>query len=140
MNGSVGALFLVEDNFDDETLSLRAIAESGIPCDVEVFRHGGKALGRLAALGALKPKLIILDFHLPGLNGLEILRALRDNETTRHIPVVILSDLGSSGEMADCLEQGAVSCVQKPGDPKVYKDHVALIVRYWLTVDSRPQR
>lgn len=140
MNASVGALFLVEDNYDDESLSLRAIAESGIPCDVEVFRHGGEALARLIARGVSKPKLIILDFHLPGLNGLEILRALRKDETTRRIPVVILSDLGSSGDMSHCIEEGAVSCVQKPGDPQVYKDHVALIVRYWLTVDSRKEQ
>src|SRR5579871_2436740 len=140
MNATVGSLFLIEDNLDDETLSLRAIAGSGIPCEVEVIRHGGEALARLIALGASKPKLIILDFHLPGLSGLEILRALRMDEATRHIPVVILSDLGSNDEMADCLEAGAVSCVQKPGDPKVYEDHVALIVRYWLTVDSRPER
>ena len=133
------SLFLVEDNFDDETLAMRAISNSGVHCDVEVFRHGGEALAHLIAEGAPKPDLIVLDFHLPGLNGLEILRGLRKEEATRRIPIVILSNLESNEEVEACLEEGATSCVQKPRDFQTYVDHVGLIVRYWLTVDRRPE-
>lgn len=137
MNGPIGALFLVEDNSVDENLSLRAISGSGIRCNVEVARHGGEALARLIGSEGRAPDLIVLDFHLPGLNGLEILRELRKEERTRRIPIVILSDQGSSEQVRACLDEGARSCVQKPSDPQAYIEKVGLIVRYWLTVDRR---
>ena len=136
--GPKKSLMLIEDNGDDEMLTVRAITKSGIPCNIEVLRHGGEAIARLIAPEGPIPALIILDFHLPGYNGLEILRALRKQPRTRHVPVVILSGLGSDDEVSDCLEGGANSCVQKPMDSTVYIDHVALIVRYWLTVDNSP--
>jgi CheY-like chemotaxis protein len=86
------------------------------------------------------PDLIVLDFHLPGLSGLEILRELRQHEKTRRVPVVMLSALESSKEISDCLDVGANSCVRKPSDPETCAEHVALIIRYWLTADKRPEQ
>jgi CheY-like chemotaxis protein len=140
MNGAQRSLFLVEDSLDDERLSLRAVRKSGVTCSVNVSRHGGEALGLLLSPDGPLPSLIVLDFHLPGSNGLEILRALRSDKRTRHIPVVMLSALESDKEIADCYEEGADSFVQKPADPDVYVEQVALIVRYWLTVDKRPEQ
>lgn len=134
------SLFLVEDNLDDESLSLKAITSSGVPCDVHVIRHGGEAVKSLISELGPVPDLIVLDFHLPGFNGLEILRELRKQERTRYVPVVMLSALESDGEVSDCLVEGANSCVKKPMDPGKYVEHVALIVRYWLTVDRRPEK
>ena len=134
------SLLLVEDNSDDEALSLKAITDSGVPCEVNVVRHGGEAFDLLMSPDGPTPDLIVLDFHLPGYNGLEILKAIRGNERTRHMPIVMLSALESDHEIAECLEEGATSCVQKPHDPKVYVEHVALIVKYWLTVDKRPDQ
>jgi len=138
MNKPIGTLFLVEDNLDDERLSLRAISGSGIRCEVEVARDGVQALARLIGSAGLAPDLIVLDFHLPGLSGLEILRALRKEERTRRIPIVILSDLGSVEQSLACLDEGASSYVQKPSDPQTYIERVGLMVQYWLTVDRRP--
>lgn len=132
-------LLLVEDNADDEVLSLRAISNCGVPCEVSVIRHGGDAVSILLAQDGPIPDLIVLDFHLPGFNGLEILREIRSHNRTRHIPVVMLSALESSQEISDCLEQGANSCVRKPNDPQTYAEHVAIIVKYWLTIDKRPE-
>jgi len=132
-------LLLVEDNVDDEELSLRAISKCGVPCEVKVARHGTEALDVLLSPESSIPDLVVLDFHLPGYNGVEILRELRKNEKTRHLPVVMLSGLGSDKDIIDCLSEGANSFVEKPMDARVYVDHVVLIVRYWLTVDTRPE-
>jgi CheY-like chemotaxis protein len=131
---------LVEDSIDDESLSLRAVSSSGVPCEVIVIRHGSEAVQALALSDAPIPDLIVLDFHLPGVNGLEILRELRKQERTQNVPIVMLSSLESDVEVLGCLSEGANSFVSKPLDPKTYVEHVALIVRYWLTVDRRPKR
>ncbi len=140
VNGLRQSLLLVEDSSDDEILSLRAILRSGVPCEVKVVRDGGEALSLLLSPEGPIPDLIVLDFHLPGYNGLEILRELRKNEKTRHLPVVMLSALESDKEIADCLEEGANSCVRKPSDAGTYVEHVGLIVKYWLTVNKRPDQ
>jgi two-component system response regulator len=134
------SLLLVEDSLDDEALSLRAITSSGVDCEVSVYRHGGDAVKALIAADGPVPNLIVLDFHLPGFNGLEILRELRKQERTRYVPVVMLSSLASDEEVINCFREGANSCVKKPIDPKIYVDHVASIVRYWLTVERQPEQ
>ncbi len=131
-------LMLIEDNSDDEMLTLRGIRKSEVPCYVEVIRHGAEAIARLIAPEGPIPALIVLDFHLPGYNGLEILRALRNQLRTRYVPIVILSGQGSDTEVAECLEGGANSCVRKPVDSNIYVEHVSMIVSYWLTVDNAP--
>jgi two-component system, response regulator len=133
------SLLLVEDSEDDEFLSLRAVKNSGVPCSVQVIRHGDNVLQQLLEEGTRVPNLIVLDFHLPGLNGLEILRQIRANERTRFIPVVMLSGLASDEQLVNCLDQGANSCVIKPVDSAMYVEQVALIIRYWFTVDKRPE-
>lgn len=138
MNGLQHAVFLVEDNLDDELLTKRAASSCGVSCEIKVLRHGGDALVALLALEGPLPDLLVLDFHLPGKNGLEILRALRSNPRTSHLPIVMLSALESDAEFANCLAEGANSCVRKPMEPREYVDHVGLILRYWLTVDHRP--
>jgi len=105
---------------------------------VQVARHGNEAITTILSADFPTPDLIVLDFHLPGLNGLEILRELRKYAKTRHVPVVKLSSLASDRQVLDCLEEGANSFVEKPTDPKTYVGQVALIVRYWFTVDKRP--
>ena len=132
------ALLLVEDNLDDEFLSMRAITSSGVSCEVSVVRHGGDALRLIESADWPVADLIVLDFHLPGLNGLEILRALRSQEKTRRVPIVMLSSEGSDADILDCLSEGANSCVRKPLNADTYKEHVMLIVKYWLAVDKRP--
>ncbi len=134
------SLLLVEDNSDDESLSLKAVSSSGVLCDVNVIRHGGEAVNSLISASGPVPDLIVLDFHLPGFNGLEILRELRNQERTRYVPVVMLSALESDAEVSDCLIAGANSCVRKPMEPEIYFEQVALIIRYWLTVDRHPEK
>jgi CheY-like chemotaxis protein len=128
------ALLLVEDNEDDEALSLRAVKKSGVPCEVVVLRTGAAAMGSMVVPNSPIPELIILDFHLPHYTGIEILRELRKHKRFRDVPIVMFSSLQDDSEFAQCLREGANSIVQKPDEPSVYVEKVALMVRYWLTV------
>ena len=139
MKGKRHSVLLAEDSVDDADLSVRAIEKCGVPCDINVARTGSEVLTFLLADKGPPPSLIVLDFHLPGFDWLEILRELRKHERTRHQPIVMLSSLVTNDQIADCLSEGARSCVVKPSDPHIYVEKVSLIVRYWLTVDSRPE-
>jgi two-component system response regulator len=130
-------VLLIEDNADDEALSVRAITRCGIACAVSVARTGPKALSELLS-GDVQPDLVLLDFHLPGLNGLEVLKELRRRGATHDVPIVMFSSLQSSSEVSDCLSEGASSFVRKPNDPGDYTETLKLTVRYWLSVDTRP--
>ena len=140
MSDPTQSLVLVEDNMDDEFLSLRGISTSGVQCEVKVIRHGKEAVSLLVSPDGPNPDLIVLDFHLPGYNALEIVRELRKHEKTRHVPVVILSATESEQEVASILTEGANSFVQKASDPTIYAERVSMIVRYWLTVNKQPER
>ncbi|HSH94581.1 MAG TPA: response regulator [Roseimicrobium sp.] len=130
-------VLLIEDNADDEALSMRAITRCGVPCQVEVIRTGADALLEMLSQNT-KPDLVLLDFHLPGLNGLQILQELRRRGATHDVPIVMFSCLQSSKEVSECLSEGASSFVRKPNDPTDYTENLKLTVRYWLAVDTRP--
>jgi two-component system response regulator len=136
--GYLPEVVLVEDNSDDEKLSMRAISQSGIDCHVTVLRDGAEALAYL--LGNVpEPSLIILDYKLPKYNGLEILTRLRLNERTRVVPVVMFGGIYAQEVLPLLYEGGANSCVIKADDPKEYCSRLGGIVRYWLTVNTLPQ-
>ena len=99
------SILLVEDSSDDAALSLRAIEACGVPCKVNVITHGGQALGMLLSPDGLMPDLVVLDFHLPGADGLEVLRQLRSNERTRHLMIVMLSSFASGAQLAGIVPQ-----------------------------------
>jgi two-component system response regulator len=129
-------LVLVEDSPDDEMLSLKGIANAGIPCRVTVRRDGQEALEHLLGEFEPPPTLILLDYNLPKFNGLEILTRLRANERTRLIPVVIVSGSNKGSELTECYRVGANSCVTKPFDAKQYIERLAAIAQYWLIVNQ----
>jgi two-component system response regulator len=130
-------VLLIEDNADDEALSVRAISLCGVPCEVSVARTGAEGLSEMLT-GNVKPDLVLLDFHLPGLNGLQVLKELRRRGATHDVPIVMFSSLQSSAEVSDCLTEGASSFVRKSNDPSDYVENLKLTVRYWLSVDTRP--
>jgi len=131
-------IFLVEDNPDDEALTIRAIKSVQKSCNVTVMRHGSEALSFMISRFGPSPRLIILDYNLPGLSGLDILQRLRRQERTRDVPIVFLSALESDREITSCLRAGANSFVRKAPNAREYSENVATMVRYWLSVDSRP--
>jgi two-component system response regulator len=135
----------VEDNASDEELTLRALAKSQIANEVFVVRDGAEALDYLFGTGRFAtrdvsrlPEVILLDLRLPKLDGFEVLRRVRANDRTKHLPVVILT---SSKEEKDLLEGygcGANSYVQKPVNFTEFADAVRQLGMYWLLLNKRP--
>ena len=131
-------ILLVEDNPDDEALTLRALKKNNIANDVQVARDGAEAL-ELLSTGEL-PQLILLDLKLPKLDGKDVLRRIRSTERTRSLPVVVLT---SSKEEQDILESyrlGANSYVRKPVDFEQFSEAVRQLGMYWLVLNLAPQR
>jgi two-component system response regulator len=115
-----GGILLVEDNADDVLLTKRALRKNGLRCGVVVARDGAEALSYLLNPGGRDddaPGLILLDLHLPKVDGLEVLERVRADERTRNLPVVLLvSPGGSRGELADRGNRLADLCVEKAMD------------------------
>jgi len=137
------AILLVEDNPDDEALTLRALKKNNITNEVVVARDGAEALDYLFGTGkqagrALIPQVTLLDLKLPKIDGLEVLRRIRQDQRTKVLPVVILT---SSNEERDRLQGynfGANSYVRKPVDFVQFTDAVRQLGLYWLLLNERP--
>jgi two-component system response regulator len=138
-------ILLVEDNADDEALTVRALKKSTVASNVFVVRDGVEAVNYLFNLGEFEagapnplPHVILLDLKLPKLDGLGVLRRIRADERTRLIPVVILS---SSDEVADRIQGyalGANSYVRKPVDFAQFLFAAQQLGVYWLQLNEPP--
>lgn len=128
-------ILLVEDNPDDEDLTLRALERSKISNPVVVARDGVEALDHLFKQG-LRPQVMLLDLKLPKIDGLEVLRQVRANPATKLLPVVILT---SSVEEQDVLRGyglGANSYIRKPVDFTQFVEAVRQLGLYWLVLNE----
>lgn len=144
---SDGTILLVEDNQDDEALSLRAFERNNIRNPVVCMRDGQAALDWLMGEGeyagrnpADRPAVVLLDLKLPKVDGLEVLRRIRANAATRLTPIVILT---SSREERDRLEGyslGANSYIQKPVDFEQFVEAIRQLGLYWLVLNEPPPR
>lgn len=138
-------ILLVEDNPDDEALTLRAIKKNNILNDVVVARDGAEALDYLFGTGSyadrdtrVMPELILLDLKLPKIDGLEVLRRMRASKATSLLPVVILT---SSKEERDRIRGYTLGCnsyVQKPVDFVQFTEAVQQLGLYWLVLNEAP--
>lgn len=138
-------ILLVEDNPDDATLTLRAFKRNNMLNPVVVARDGVEALDFLFARGAYAeragkppPTLIILDLKLPKLDGLGVLRAVRGDERTKLIPVVILTSSKEEQDLIHSYALGANSYVRKPVDFAEFQEAVRLLGIYWLMTNQPP--
>ncbi|MFB2898038.1 response regulator [Aerosakkonemataceae cyanobacterium BLCC-F50] len=140
-----GTLLLVEDNADDEELTLMAFEQGGITNPVIVARDGVEALDYLFATGIYRdrppenlPILILLDLQLPRINGLEVLERIKHTPKTQKIPVVILT---TSNEQQDLIESYSLGCnsyIQKPVDYDRFLNVIQQLGMYWLVINSPP--
>jgi CheY-like chemotaxis protein len=138
-------ILLVEDSADDEALTLRALSRNNIGNEVIVARDGEEALEWLFATGRHadrdnrdQPALVLLDLKLPKIDGLEVLRRIRERAETRLVPVVILT---SSREDQDRLRgylSGANSYIRKPIDFAHFVEAVRQVGLYWLVLNEPP--
>jgi len=138
-------ILLVEDNADDEALMLRALRKNNIKNEVFVARDGAEALDYLFARGKFDerdhkdvPVVILLDLRLPKLGGLEVLSAIRENEVTRFIPVVILTSSDEDEDLIESYKRGANSYVRKPVDFAEFSKVVNHLGIYWLMINFAP--
>lgn len=140
-------ILLVEDNPDDEELTLRALRKNNIKNEVVVAHDGAEALDFLFGTGVytgrdltVMPQVILLDLKLPKVGGLEVLRRLRANEQTRLLPVVILTTSNEDQDRIAGYGLGANSFVRKPVDFAQFIDAVRTLGLYWLILNEPPSR
>jgi len=138
MSGSFIAL--IEDNADDEALTLRALKKHGIANDIVVLRDGVEALAFLLSPDKALPDLVLLDLNLPRIYGLEMLQRLRAEPRTELLPIVILTSSNEERDLLEGYRLGANSYVRKPVDFIQFSEAVQQLGLYWLVLNQTPQR
>lgn len=140
MSGMV--ILLVEDNPDDEALTLRALKKNNITNEVVVARDGAEALDHLFGTGKngqpIRPQVILLDLKLPKIDGLEVLRRIRGDQRTKLLPVVILTSSNEERDRLQGYDIGANSYVRKPVDFVQFTEAVRQLGLYWLLLNEKP--
>ena len=138
-------ILLVEDNPDDQALTLRAFKRSNIMNEVLVVHDGVEALDYLFAQGAYAdrdptqlPELVLLDLKLPRIDGLEVLRRLRADARTRLLPVVVLTSSDEERDIVESYSLGANSYIRKPVDFTQFTEAVRQLGLYWLVLNTSP--
>ena len=136
-------ILLVEDNADDEKLTLRALKKNNVCNEVVVARDGAEALDYLFGTGAytgrnlnVMPQVVLLDLKLPKLDGLEVLRRLRAHERTKFLPVVILTSSNEEHDRVKGYGLGANSYVRKPVDFNQFSEAARQLGLYWLVLNE----
>ncbi len=134
-------ILLVEDNPDDELLTLRALKKNNILNEVTVARDGAEALEHLLGddgAGAMPPALILLDLKLPKVDGFEVLRRIRADDRTRLIPVVILTSSRQEEDILAGYRNGANAYVRKPVNFSEFARAVGTLGVFWLLLSEPP--
>ena len=138
-------ILLVEDNPDDEALTLRALQKNNILNEVVVARDGVEALDYMHGTGAYAgrdvsnfPQLVLLDLKLPKVDGLEVLRRIRADQRTALQPVVILTTSTEDRDILSSYELGANSYIRKPVDFEQFMEAVRHLGLYWLVLNVSP--
>ena len=139
MNGGAHVL-LVEDNPNDIELTLHAFRASRISNEVKVVRDGVEALEYLFGDGgeAAELQVILLDLKLPKIHGTEVLRQIKEDQRTRHIPVVILTSSQQESDLVETYGLGANSYIVKPVDFVRFSEAVRQLGLYWLLLNVAP--
>lgn len=138
-------ILLVEDNPDDEALTLRALHKNKVSNPVIIVHDGVEALEFMFCEGVYSgrniadlPAVILLDLKLPRIDGLEVLRRLRADERTRMVPIVVLTTSNEDKDIFTSYSLGANSFVRKPVDFDQFTEAVGKLGMYWLMVNESP--
>jgi two-component system response regulator len=136
-------ILLIEDNPNDEALTLRALQKNNIGNTVSIVRDGAEALDWLFARSAhasrnasALPQLVLLDLNLPKIGGLDVLRAVRADPRTKRLPIVILTSSDEERDLLAGYELGANSYVRKPVDFQEFVAAVRQLGLYWLVLNE----
>ncbi|MFA6411635.1 MAG: response regulator [Syntrophales bacterium] len=138
-------ILLVEDNPDDVELTMRAFRKNHISNEVIVAKDGAEALAYLQGTGmyagrdiTVIPVVVLLDLKLPKIDGLEVLKAIRQNEFTKLLPVVILTSSAEQNDVTSGYNLGANSYIHKPVDFEQFTEAIKSLGLYWLVWNEPP--
>jgi two-component system response regulator len=138
-------ILLVEDNPDDELLTLMALKDNNIMNEVIVAKDGEEALDYLFMTGKYKnrdisvsPQVILLDLKLPKIDGLEVLQQIRSNPLTKLLPVVVLTSSKEETDLIKSYRLGANSYIRKPVDFEQFTQAIKTLGLYWLVLNELP--
>jgi two-component system, response regulator len=138
-------ILLVEDNPDDEALTLRALRKNNVKNEVVVARDGQEALDYLFATGAysgrdikIQPQVVLLDLKLPKLDGLAVLERIRANPHTKLLPIVILTTSNEESDLMASYARGANSFIRKPVSFEEFMEAIRQLGLYWLVLNLPP--
>jgi CheY-like chemotaxis protein len=138
-------ILLVEDNPDDEALAIRALKRHHIGNEIVVAHDGVEALDYLFCTGMYadrditnKPSVILLDLKLPRIDGLEVLRRLREDLRTKFLPVVVLTTSSEEGDLLNSYSLGCNSYIRKPVDFVQFSEAIRQLGMYWLLMNEPP--
>ena len=138
-------ILLVEDNPNDEELTLKALKRHNFANGVHVVRDGAEALDYIFATGAYanrniqeRPKLILLDLKLPKVDGIEVLRRIKSEEDSKVIPVVVLTSSNEDRDIIDSYRLGVNSYIVKPVDFDKFIKAVSELGLYWMILNKPP--
>src|SRR5216683_3160084 len=142
--GELDILF-VEDNQDDVDLALHALRREKLANHIFVVHDGEEALDFLFCRGAFAsrsfdhpPKLVLLDLKLPKVDGIEVLRQVKDDPRTRVVPVVVMTSSKEERDLVSSYNLGANSYIQKPVDFDQFRQTVKTVGLYWMVINQRP--
>ena len=138
MAESTRLILLVEDDPDHELLTIRALKKSNVANDVRVARDGEEAINLLFGPNAIRPQVILLDLKLPKVDGLEVLRRIRESDTTRMLPVVVLTSSDEERDVVRSYQLGVNSYIRKPVNFTDFAEATRQLGMYWLVLNEAP--
>ncbi len=138
-------IILIEDNSADVELTLRALRKNRITNRVRVLKDGEEALdfllmrGKYKTRNEIRPKLILLDLKLPKVDGLEVLRTIKEHPKLKIIPVVVLTSSRQESDLLKSYHLGANSYIVKPVDFEQFVQAIRELGLYWLLINALPE-
>ena len=138
MTDATKLILLVEDDPDHELLTIRALKKSNIANDVKVAHDGEEALNMLFGENPVHPQVILLDLKLPKVEGLEVLRRIREKPDTRMLPVVVLTSSDEERDLVRSYQLGVNSYIRKPVNFSDFAEATRQLGMYWLVLNECP--
>lgn len=140
MTDGMKLILLVEDDPDHELLTIRALKKSNIANEVRVARDGEEAIHMLFGEDPIRPQIILLDLKLPKVDGLEVLRRIRESDQTRMLPVVVLTSSDEERDLVRSYQLGVNSYIRKPVNFNDFAEATRQLGMYWLVLNECPPK